>query len=719
MAEQGLYIQLFSVHGLIRADGLEMGRDADTGGQVKYVLELARALGRQPGVGHVDLFTRLIKDKTVSEDYGVPIEPLDENVRLVRIRCGGTKYLRKERLWPHLDEYVDKTLKFIKSEGRIPDVIHGHYADAGFVAATLATFLGTTLAFTGHSLGRPKKEKLLGEGLTEEDIDRHYAINHRIAVEEEVLQRVDLVVTSTNQEIQEQYGLYNNAEVGTYKVIPPGLDLTRFYPYYEEELGNSDEEQKLARHAMTNELNRFLRKPDKPLILALCRPDKRKNIAGLVHAYGSDKELQAIANLAIFAGIRRDITQMGDNEREVLTEMLLLMDRYDLYGKMAIPKKHDFTNEVPALYRLCASKRGVFTNPALTEPFGLTLLEAAACGLPLVATNDGGPKDIMSNCDNGLLVDPRDTEELGAALKRLLVDEELWNQASRNGITNVREHYSWDAHCESYLESVQELTEKQPRSTFFVPGERPVGKRLLGLERFLITSIDRTLIEDPGALQELVDLLKAEHHRLGFIVATGRSPGSALEIMEEFGIPTPDILISSVGTEVHYQGNQWRDRGWETHISADWRREKCKRLLDGLKFLKPQHEEAQRPFKLSYYMEPDPDHLAEIHRVLTANRCRYTLIYSHQQFLDCLPHRAGKGKALRYVSYKWSIPLERILACGGSGTDEEMLRGEPKGVVVANHSPELDDLKGKRHIYFAKGNSARGILEGIEHYRFL
>ena len=90
----------------------------------------------------------------------------------------------------------------------------------------------------------------------------------------------------------------------------------------------------------------------------------------------------------------------------VLTEIFLLMDKYDLYGKIAIPKKHDFEHEVPGLYRIAAEKKGIFVNSALTEPFGLTLIEAAASGLPIVATEDGGPQDIIANCKNGELVDP-------------------------------------------------------------------------------------------------------------------------------------------------------------------------------------------------------------------------------------------------------------------------------------------------------------------------
>ena len=151
MAERkGLYIQMFSIHGLVRAENMEMGRDADTGGQIKYVVELGRHLSRHPAVARVDLFTRLISDRIVSGDYSVAEDPVEEKFRIVRVQCGGKKYMRKELLWPHLDEYIDKTIKFIKRGGMIPDVVHGHYADAGYVAMHLSSFFGVPLVFTGH-----------------------------------------------------------------------------------------------------------------------------------------------------------------------------------------------------------------------------------------------------------------------------------------------------------------------------------------------------------------------------------------------------------------------------------------------------------------------------------------------------------------------------------------------------------------------------------------
>jgi sucrose-phosphate synthase len=115
-----LYILLFSIHGLIRGKFPELGVDADTGGQVKYVLELAEALGDLPDVGRVDLFTRRIESKAVSSDYGRAIEEITDKVHIVRIRCGGKKYIRKELLWPHLEEFIDNTIRYLKSQDTSP-----------------------------------------------------------------------------------------------------------------------------------------------------------------------------------------------------------------------------------------------------------------------------------------------------------------------------------------------------------------------------------------------------------------------------------------------------------------------------------------------------------------------------------------------------------------------------------------------------------------------
>src|SRR5690554_4843100 len=84
----GLRIAHISVHGLIRPDELELGRNADTGGQTKYVVQLSRALERCPDSASVKLFTRLISDPDYSDDYSLARQDLGENSELVRIDAG-------------------------------------------------------------------------------------------------------------------------------------------------------------------------------------------------------------------------------------------------------------------------------------------------------------------------------------------------------------------------------------------------------------------------------------------------------------------------------------------------------------------------------------------------------------------------------------------------------------------------------------------------------
>ncbi|CAI2717891.1 HAD-IIB family hydrolase [Nitrospina watsonii] len=713
---QGLYIMMFSIHGLIRSRNIEMGRDADTGGQVKYVIELAEELGKRPEVRRVDLFTRMIRDRKVSEEYSTPVENISEKVRIVRIPCGGGKYIRKELLWNHLDEFIDKTVKYIKREDDIPYLMHGHYADGGYVARHLASLFGVPFVFTGHSLGKSKKSKLRDDGLSDEDMNKRYQMDYRIQMEDDIIGCADLVVTSTHQEVEQQYGMYSHNTVPEYLVNPPGLDLERFFPYYAEDQEN--EHSKQARVAIDNELNRFFLNADKPLILALCRPDKRKNVSALIQAYGESKELQAIANLAVFLGIRKNIMDMGDNEKSVLIETLLLMDKHDLYGKLAIPKKHDFTYEVPELYRMVALRQGVFVNPALTEPFGLTLLESAACGVPIVATSDGGPVDITKNCQNGILIDVSEPDNISEAVKRILVDPELWKQYSSNGINNVRKHYTWDAHIDRYLEKVQQLKGDAHKDLYATDGN-PIAVKMLSRNKMIVCDIDNTLTGDTESLQKLLTLIEPHKKAIAFGVATGRTIDSALEFLKENNVPVPEILITSVGAEIYYGNAGSPDKGWAMHLRQKWSKEKIKKLLATLPFLKPQEPETEREFKVSYYMEPKEEYLKEAHDLLTRNGCRYQMIYSHQQFLDILPQRASKGKALRYLSYKWEIPLENFLVAGDSGNDEEMMRGDPKGVVVGNYSAEMEILRGKRGVYFSKQKYAAGVIDGIHRYRFL
>lgn len=704
--EAGFYIVLISVHGLIRGHELELGRDADTGGQTLYVLELMRALAEHPDVARVDLLTRRVHDAKVSDDYARPHEQIGPKSHIIRLPCGPRRYLRKETLWPYLDSFADQALKYIRSVGHVPDVIHGHYADAGYVGMRLSNLLETPLVFTGHSLGHVKRERLLERGGKPESIEKQYQLSKRIEAENMALDNASLVVASTHQEVDEQYNRYDNYQPKRMVVIPPGINLQRFYP----------PKRGAFRPGIYRQIERFLLDADKPMVLAIARPDPRKNLTTLVDAFGRKPELRELANLVIIAGNREDLGSMEKGPRRVLSELMVLIDRHDLYGHIAYPKHHE-SDDIPYLYRIAARTRGVFVNPALTEPFGLTLLEAAASGLPIIATNDGGPQDIINYCKNGLLIDPLNTDELADALYQALSDKRQWRRWSKSGIAGVNRHFSWDGHVVSYLKEIEKVMGKIRRKH----GPPPELKsRLPVSDRVLVCDIDNTLIGDGKALRELLGLMRDAPERIGFGVATGRRIDSAVKILKESEVPEPDFIISAAGSEIHYGPKLVEDETWKKHIDYRWEPELVREAMRNIPGLKLQPKDEQRRFKISYYIETERfPGVREILRHLRQLDIHVSAIYSHQAYFDLLPVRASKGAALRYLADKWGIALEHILAAGDSGNDEEMLSGQTLGVVVGNHSEELEHLRGIDRIYFASGHYAAGIVEGIRHYEFL
>ncbi|MDH5526472.1 MAG: HAD-IIB family hydrolase [Nitrospirota bacterium] len=722
---EGLYIALFSVHGLIRPEQPELGRDPDTGGQIIYVLDLARNLAKHPRVAQVDLFTRQIFDDEVGPDYAIPEEPLGKDgARIVRIPCGPRKYIRKEALWPHLDEFVDRTVSYLRRQKHsMPHLFHSHYADAGYVGHELSRFLGVPLFHTGHSLGRTKRSRLLASGAQAKNIEEQYHFKQRIAAEERVFQHAACVICSTRQEADTQWGEYQNAYNTELRVFPPGTDTTRFSP----------PTRGWTPSPIQREVDQFLRNPRLPIILALARADPRKNMRRLIQAYAQSKRLREMANLVIIAGNRDDVRDLKGSTRDELTHLLLDVDKFELYGHIAMPKHHA-PDDVPDLYRMAVRRRGVFVNPALTEPFGLTLIEAAATGLPIVATNDGGPRDIVGNCNNGLLVDPLNPADISDALCSILSDKARWRRFSDSGRSGVRRHYTWTAHVNRYVREIETTIQRlRPRGV----AKRKIEaarKRMLTFDRLLVCDIDNTLVGDRKALERLLAVIRREHQRLGFVVATGRSLELTLEILEEQSIPRPDMLITSVGTEIHEGPFLDPADGWSQHIDHRWNRDGVIAALATVPGLKLQGKEGQRPYKVSYFVDgvtasrpDDADPVQnggwriekEVEKRLRAAKVRFTTVFSHGQFLDVLPLRASKGKAVRYLADKWDIPYNRVLVAGDSGNDEEMLRGSTLGVVVGNYSPELEAMRGFPRVYFARSGYAAGILEGISHYGFL
>lgn len=699
-----LKIALISLHGLIRADDPELGRDVDTGGQVKYVLELARNLAAHANVKEVELLTRQIIDPGVDDDYAQLEEQISENAKIVRIPFGPKRYLKKESLWPYIEMFIDQTIQHFRRSG-LPHIIHGHYADAGLAGAQLARLLHIPFVFTGHSLGRVKRQRLsLGKADTE-SLEKRYKFTLRIEAEEIALETASMIVTSTNQEVEQQYELYDHYVPSRMEVIPPGVDLASFSP--------ADENWETP--AIMKSLSAFLTEPDKPMILTMARPDERKNLEMLVRVYGESEKLRELANLVMVMGTREDLMQLPKAQRNILRNVLYLIDLYDLYGKVAYPKKHT-PGDVPELYRLAVSKKGVFINPALTEPFGLTLLEAGATGLPIVAPNDGGPRDIIANCRNGLLIDPLNAEEIEHALLRALTEPEQWEEWSNNGIEGTREHYSWSNHAKRYLRDLSDILQHSPPPQLT---EKATSRRLPDFDRLIITDLDNTLTGDEESLAQFIELMQNNIH-VGFGIATGRRLDTAMQLLEELHLPRPDLIATSVGTELHYGENLTPDRSWRKEIGYAWKPDEIRTVLDKIPGLYPQAEEHQSEFKISYEVDTSvAPNSTTLKKILREAGLRAKVVMSLEMYLDIVPVRAGSEMSMRHLLWKWAFAPENVLVAGDSGNDAGMLLGRTLGIVVANHSPELERLRNRPRIYFAKASHAAGILEGIEYYNFL
>lgn len=420
----------------------------DFGGQLVYVKEVAMAMAQ---LGHqVDIVTRRMEDpewpefSSETEFY----EGHTDNPRIVRIACGGSEFLPKEKLWPHLEEFVDNLVGFYGSE--LPDFVTSHYADGGYCAALFRRKTGTGFTFTGHSLGAQKLDKLGTSLENVASMEARYHFSERIAAERLAMEYAAKIITSTNQERREQYAhpLYAGAvdvdDDRKFAVIPPGVNLAIFSR--DEQPHDKDYYQKLSMAVGQNQ---------KPWILVSSRLDEKKNIKGVVDAYVGDKSLQKKAGLAIcIRGVDdpfRDMHTLADNEQKVLQPILESIDRAKLREHVIFLDLRSQA-ELAATYRFFAALRSVFALTAFYEPFGLAPIEAAAAGLVCVATKNGGPSEIFAD-GSGELVDPFDPRDIARGLNAALDNADTLVE---KGYQRVISTYTWNRTAQGYLGVIEE-----------------------------------------------------------------------------------------------------------------------------------------------------------------------------------------------------------------------------------------------------------------------
>jgi mannosylfructose-phosphate synthase len=400
-----------STHGYVDP-APQLGR-TDTGGQVVYVLELAKALSTL-GIA-VDIYTRWF-DRERKQ-----IDPLLDHpgARVIRIPAGPWEFIPKERIYDVLPELSENMLGFIRENELEYDLYHGHYVDAGDVTLEVARRMGRPAFFTAHSIGAWKREQMGGDP---EEMERDFNFERRIADELNIFRSVTAQSFTTEvqkEKVKELYGW----EADNAVVIPPGVNVHTFGP---PEPGDTKQETGL---------------PEK-YVFCLSRIDSNKGLDFLLHAFDLVKNEIFDVHLVIGGGSPTP----GERERGVFSMMRDIIEKKGMQDRVSIVGY--VPDESLAPYYQQAK---MFVLPSLYEPFGMTALEAMACNRPVVASRLGGIRTVITSGESGLLVDPSNSNEFAGAMIRLLQDPALGDRLGRAGREIVVGHFSWEAIAERYV----------------------------------------------------------------------------------------------------------------------------------------------------------------------------------------------------------------------------------------------------------------------------
>ena len=660
----------------------EYGITQDTGGHIAYILGEMTALAERDDVVSAEIVTRLFDCAALGRKHAEIREHISDKLMITRIDSGNRNYLAKEELAADRAAFTAALIADLTTRTHRPDIIHAHFADAAEVAKAVRDVFGIPFIYTAHSLGRDKAASL-------DVIDQ--AMNSRIAEEAAAIVSADAIIGSSRDECERQLLAYPGARIGTIHRITPGT-RTQFIDH------------RAKAQAL---IAPFLRNPARPVILAIARPVWKKNIAALVEAFGNDPHLKAAANLVIVAGQRRNAETCDTEQGDVFRDLVERIDAHDLYGGVAYPKHHD-DEHIAGLYQLAASSRGVFANPALIEPYGLTVVEAAAYGLPVVATRYGGTVDTVTELGHGELVDPRSPQDIAAAIRRLLDDNAYWDQCAANGQSNAQAH-TWNAFADQFTTIARSIIAPAAIAT----AAEPIG---VAPRYLLACDLDNTLTGCATGAAKFRKMLESRPN-IVFAVATGRSLVEARRLMRQWDLPEPAVWITDVGTRVYWPGDNGPalDTAFPHNVSSDWETAEIFAAADRIDGLTLQPDYDQNSFKCSWFYN-DPASVTALHRAIDARQLSARVIASHGRLLDVLPREAGKGAAVLHVAAQLQIARSHILAAGDSGNDIDMLHAASHPIVVANRSHELAEWVADNRVHLSPAMNANGVVEGTEAY---
>lgn len=412
-------IAMVSTHGYVAANP-PLGA-ADTGGQVVYVLELSKKLAQ---LGYeVDIWTRQFADQP-------ELEAVADQVRIIRMPCGGEQFIPKEYLYQKLPQWGENALRFIQQHGLRYEFINSHYWDAGVAGQHLSEALDVPHIHTPHSLGLWKKRQMENDfpGDTAK-FEKQYNFTERIRQERMLYAEANLVVATTPLQLDLLLKEYE-VPADNCRMIPPGYDDTRFYP-----VGDASRASIRQRLGFTGKV-----------VMAIGRLARNKGYDLLINAFQVvvTRVPDAILHLAVGG------QNLNRSEETILAELKAQVEQLGLTSNVHfanfIPDE-----QLPDHYRAA----DLFVLSSRYEPFGMTAVEAMASGVPTVVTVHGGLYRALTFGRHALYADPFDREDLGITMWKVFRHPRVMQRLARMGAHKARSLFTWSGIAQQLVAMVE------------------------------------------------------------------------------------------------------------------------------------------------------------------------------------------------------------------------------------------------------------------------
>ena len=373
----------------------------DAGGQNIAVAELAQHLAK---LGYeVDIFTRWDNSNTSEIVNWKP------GVRVIHVQAGPMSFVPKEELLCHMDQFTEHMVQFIKRENSTYRLIHAHFFMSGLVAANIKRALKIPFIATFHALGEVRRQ-------IQGSCDQFPA--ERFEIEKRVIEEADALIALCLQD-REDLANYYEADRGKIFTVPNGFNPNEFYPV----------DKALARIVLGLD-------PNEQVILQLGRMVPRKGVDNVIRAMGYLRRTYGVAARLVIVGGESDLPdpdltpEIGRLQEIARNEGVL--DWVTFTGRRQ--------RETLRYYYSAAD---VFVTTPLYEPFGITPLEAMACGTPVIGSAVGGIKQTVLDGETGFLIPPNDPPALAAKLAAILYSKKLRTVMSEEAVRHVQENYTW------------------------------------------------------------------------------------------------------------------------------------------------------------------------------------------------------------------------------------------------------------------------------------